>query len=180
MCASTNPGIRMLSPCSTTCVSVGRVGSSSRAGPSAAMHPSSVTSRPSSKNSKLPGSSCGPGSERKCRIAPRCAHGFTVMSVRSATFDPGEHFGSLLLGDAGNVSRGHGTCGDLLTYLLGARQDARGCVKQHAVGGCSKSRLRRFCRVTAGAPPGHDRLDVDEAPGGRESGGGAFGAASLR
>jgi len=40
------------------------------------------------------------GSERKWRIAPRCAHGFTAMSVRSATFDPGEHFGSLLLGDA--------------------------------------------------------------------------------
>src|SRR5215467_12705473 len=123
MCASTKPGISKLSPCSMSCAPEGRRGSSSRAGPAALICPSLTSSSPSSKNTKLPGSSSGPGSARKYSSAPRCAHGLPVVSVWRATLDPGEHFGPLLIGDPGHVSHRHGARGDLLTHLLGARED---------------------------------------------------------
>src|SRR5947207_2179523 len=122
----------MLSRCSTRSASLGKAGSSSRAGPIEATRPSAVTRSPSSKNSKLSGSSPDPGSERKWRIAPRCARTPPALSMWGATLDPGEHFGSLLLGDAGHVAYGHGTHGELLTYLVGACQDALGCIEQYA------------------------------------------------
>src|SRR5690349_7146957 len=123
----------MLSRCSTSSASLGKAGSSSRAGPIEATRPSAVTRSPSSRNSKLSGSSPGPGSERKWRIAPRCARTPALSSVWGAMLDPGEHFGSLLHGDAGHVAYGHGTRGELLTHLVGACQDALGCIEQHAV-----------------------------------------------
>src|SRR5712672_1670877 len=105
------------------------------------MCPPRVTNTPSSRNSKLLGSSCAPGSERKCRMAPRCADGWAVRSVRSTTVDPSQHFGSLFLGYARNVAQGHGAGGNLLAHLLGVGKDAFGCVEQQAVGSRSEARL---------------------------------------
>src|SRR4029077_16075788 len=130
---------------------------------------SAVTRSPSSKNSKLSGSSPDPGSERKWRIAPRCARTPPLSSVWGATLDPGEHFGSLLLGAAGHVNYGHGTRGELLTHLVGACQDAVGCVEQHAVRSRGEPRQGRLRGVTGGAAALHDRPDAAGAPGGGQS-----------
>src|SRR5262249_8042266 len=135
MCVSTKPGMSRLSVWPTTGMSVGRLDNSSRAGPTAATRPSRVTSRPSSRYSKLPASSCMPGSERKCRTAPRCAHCREVSSVGSAMVDPSQHCCSLLLCDAGNVAQWHGARDDLLTHLLRVRQDALGRIERQPVGG---------------------------------------------
>src|SRR6516164_2792822 len=164
MWASTKPGIRMLSPCSMSRASFGSPASSSRAGPIELISPCAVTSSPSSRNSKLPGSSCEPGSERKWSIAPRCAHTPSAESVRCATIDPGEHFGPLLFADAGNVAYGHGTGRDLLTELCSAREDALGCIEQYAVRGRSQAREARVRGMTARAAQRDDRLDANEAP----------------
>src|SRR5689334_21151722 len=166
MWASTKPGIRMLSACSTSRASFGSPASSSRAGPIEAIWPCAVTSSPSSRNSKLPGSSCEPGSDRKCRIAPRCAHRPSAESVRCATIDPSENFGPLLFADAGNVAYGHGTGRELLADLLGAREDALGCIEQYAVRGRGEARQGRVRGMTARAAQGDDRFDANEAPGG--------------
>src|SRR5947207_9233957 len=159
----------MLSRCSTRSASLGKAGSSSRAGPIEATRPSAVTRSPSSKNSKLSGSSPDPGSERKWRIAPRCARTPPALSMWGATLDPGEHFGSLLLGDAGHVAYGHGTRGELLTYLVGPCQDALGCIDQPAVRSRGDPRQGRSRGVTASAAALDDRIDADDAPGGGPS-----------
>src|SRR5215470_3758227 len=165
MWASTKPGIRMLSRCSISRTSFGSPASSSRAGPTEPIWPCAVTSSPSSRNSKLPGSSCEPGSERKWSIAPRCAHTPFAESVRCATIDPGEHFGPLLFADAGNVAYRHGTGRDLLTDLCGAREDALGCIEQYAVRGRSQAGEARVRGMTARAAQRDNRLDANEAAG---------------